>query len=124
MPSPAAPSRANHAGRFRLRFALQASLYTHYNAQTTREQHKGRGQIGNALQRLQHNPEQQGKTLTGELSGYRSICVANQRFRIIYRVDREAVEVLVVQVGLRKESDRDDVYQLAKRWLRRGLLEP
>lgn len=81
-------------------------------------------QIGNALQRLQQNPEQQGKPLTGELSGYRSIRAANQRFRIIYRVDREAVEVLVVQVGLRKAGDRDDVYELAKRWLQRGLLEP
>ncbi len=82
------------------------------------------GQIGNALQRLQHNPEQQGKPLTGELSGYRSIRAAGQRFRIIYRVDREAIEVLVVQVGLRKAGDNDGVYELAKRWLQRGLLEP
>jgi mRNA interferase RelE/StbE len=81
-------------------------------------------QIQNAFQRLQQNPEQVGKPLAGELAGYRSLRAVNQEFRIIYRVNRDEIEVLVVAIGRRKEGDRDDIYELAKRWLRRGLLEP
>lgn len=81
-------------------------------------------QLQNAFQRLQQHPEQVGKPLAGELAGYRSLRAVNQEFRIIYRVNRDEVEVLVVAIGRRKEGDRDDVYQLAKRWLQRGLLEP
>lgn len=81
-------------------------------------------QLQQAFQRLQQYPEQVGKPLAGELAGYRSLRAVNQEFRIIYRVHRDEVEVLVVAIGRRKEGDRDDIYQLAKRWLQRGLLEP
>jgi mRNA interferase RelE/StbE len=81
-------------------------------------------QIQNAFQRLRQNPEQTGKPLAGELAGYRSLRAVNQEFRIIYRVNKDEVEVLVVAIGRRKEGDRDDIYALAKRWLQRGLLEP
>lgn len=81
-------------------------------------------QIQNAFQRLQQNPEQVGKPLAGELAGYRSLRAVNQAFRIIYRVNREQIEVLIVAIGRRKEGDRDDIYNLAKRWLQQGLLEP
>ena len=81
-------------------------------------------QVQNAFQRLRQHPEQVGKPLAGELAGYRSLHAVSQEFRIIYRVNRDEVEVLVVAIGRRKEGDRDDVYELAKRWLQRGLLEP
>jgi mRNA interferase RelE/StbE len=81
-------------------------------------------QMQTAFQRLAQNPEQVGKPLAGELAGYRSLRAAHQEFRIIYRVNREEIEVLVVAIGRRKEGDRDDIYRLAKRWLQQGLLEP
>jgi len=58
-----------------------------------------------------------------ELIGYRSIRTIGQRYRIIYKVDGEKVTVLVVTVGIRKEGDKKDAYELAKRLMRKGLLD-
>ncbi|HSE96044.1 MAG TPA: type II toxin-antitoxin system RelE/ParE family toxin [Methylomirabilota bacterium] len=63
-----------------------------------------------------------GKPLTGELGDYRSLRAAGQRYRILYRVERNVVTVLVVAVGLRKEGDRADIYRLAQKLVRLGLL--
>ncbi len=71
---------------------------------------------------LAHEPEQQGKPLTGELLGYRSLRAVGQRYRIIYRVERAHVLVLVVAIGLRKAGDRRDVYELTKKLLRLRLI--
>lgn len=73
---------------------------------------------------LAAEPEKQGKPLTGELAGYRSLRAVGQRYRVIYRVDRGEIVVLVVGVGLRKEGDRRDVYALAQKLVRLGLLNP
>ncbi len=73
---------------------------------------------------LAEEPEKQGKALTGELSGFRSIRAVGQRYRIIYRVEATRIEVLVVAVGLRRDGDRADIYALTKRLLRLGLLDP
>ena len=67
------------------------------------------------LEQLQENPEQQGKSLRGELSEYRSIRAVGQRYRIIYRIENEEVLVIVVAVGRRQEGDRQDVYQIAQK---------
>lgn len=71
---------------------------------------------------LAFEPEQQGKPMTGQLLGYRSLRAVGQRYRILYRVDRRRVEVHIVIVGLRKEGDRNDVYALAAKLIRLGLL--
>ena len=63
-----------------------------------------------------------GKPLTGELTDFRSLRALGQRYRILYRVEREQVTVLVVAVGLRKEGDRADIYRLAQKLVRQGLL--
>jgi mRNA interferase RelE/StbE len=76
------------------------------------------------INRLAKEPEKQGKPLLGELAGYRSLRTVGQRYRIIYRVDRGQILVLVVAVGIRKEGDKRDIYALAKRLIRLGLLEP
>jgi mRNA interferase RelE/StbE len=76
------------------------------------------------MEGLADEPEKQGKMLTGELSGLRSIRAVGQRYRIIYRVEAKRVEVLVIAIGLRREGDRADIYELTKRLLRLGLLEP
>ncbi len=63
-----------------------------------------------------------GKPLTGELADYRSLRAVGQRYRILYRVERDRVTVLVVAAGLRKEGDRADIYRLAQKLVRQGLL--
>jgi mRNA interferase RelE/StbE len=75
------------------------------------------------IEALKEGPEQQGKPLTNELAGLRSVRAVGQRYRIIYRVDAEQIVVLVLTVGLRREGDRADIYALTKRLLRLGLLD-
>ncbi len=69
-------------------------------------------------------PPLQGKPLIGELLGFRSVRAAGQRYRVLYRADGNSVTVVVVLVGPRKEGDKSDVYTLAKKLLRLGLLDP
>src|SRR5262245_13016106 len=71
---------------------------------------------------LSTSPEQQGKALIGELSGFRSVRAVGQRYRIVYRVERQQVVVLIVAVGHRRAEDRRDVYELTKKLLRQRLL--
>ncbi len=68
-------------------------------------------------------PEKQGKPLVGELAGYRSLRAVGQRVRIIFRVEEKKVIVLIVALGLRKEGDRKDIYELAKKLVQLGLVE-
>lgn len=79
--------------------------------------------IVRAIDGLAHEPEKQGKALTSDLSGYRSLRAGGQRYRVIYKVERGLVVVLVLAVGLRKEGSKKDVYSLAQRLLRLGLLQ-
>ena len=72
---------------------------------------------------LAGDPDKQGKPLRGELKALRSLPAAGQRYRIIYRVHREQIEVLVVAAGLPREGDREDIYRLAQRLLRLGLFK-
>ena len=67
-------------------------------------------------------PEKQGKALVDDLWGYRSLRAVGQRYRIIYKVEREKVVVYVVAVGIRKEKDRYDIYELAKKIVRLKLV--
>ena len=75
-----------------------------------------------SLRRLEYEPELQGKPMIDELTGYRSLRAVGQRYRIIYRLEEEQVIVLVVALGIRKEGDKKDVYELAKKLVRLGLL--
>jgi mRNA interferase RelE/StbE len=45
-----------------------------------------------------------------------------QRYRIIYRVERAIVTIIVVAAGIRKEGSREDIYRVAEKLLRLGLL--
>lgn len=82
-----------------------------------------RAQIVARVEELTTDPELAGKALVGELAGYRTIRAAGQRYRIIYRVERRLVTILIVAVGRRKEGDRKDIYELARRLLRQRLLD-
>jgi len=72
---------------------------------------------------LADDPEKQGKTLMGELKGYRSVRAVGQRYRVIYKIEDARVVVIVVALGLRKDSDKKDVYALAQKMIKLGLLE-
>lgn len=80
--------------------------------------------LARKIESLSEEPDKQGKPLTGELSGLRSVRSAGQRYRILYRVETERVVVLVVALGLRREGDRKDVYELARKIIRLRLHEP
>jgi mRNA interferase RelE/StbE len=80
--------------------------------------------IKNRIRALVTDPEKQGKPLLGPLRGFRSVRVYHERYRILYRVERQEVVVMVVALGIRKEGDRQDIYTLAQKLLRSGLLGP
>ena len=80
------------------------------------------GKIVERINGLANEPEKQGKELGGDLDGYRSVRAVSQRYRIIYCIDGEKVVVVVVAIGIRKEGDKKDVYKLAQRLVRLGLL--
>ena len=71
---------------------------------------------------LANDPELQGKPLGDDLAGYRSVRAMGQRYRIIYRVERSIVTVVVVAAGIRKQGSREDIYRVAERLIRLGLL--
>ena len=53
-------------------------------------------------------PDKLGKALHGQLAGYRRIRTGSTR--IVYRVNAQVVEVLVVAIGQRRDSE---VYSIA-----------
>jgi mRNA interferase RelE/StbE len=71
---------------------------------------------------LADKPEKQGKPLTGELTGFRSVRAVGQRFRIIYRVQRGDVVVVIAAARRRKHGSTSDIYELAKKLIRQRLV--
>lgn len=83
-----------------------------------------REKISERIDGLAKESEKQGKELAAELEGYRSLRAVGQRYRIIYRIDGDKVIVVIVAVGIRKEGDKKDIYALAKKLIKAGLLKP
>lgn len=79
--------------------------------------------IAKRIDSLRYEPDKQGKALLGEMEGYRSLRAVGQRYRILYKIVAERVVVVVVTLGMRKEGDKTDVYTLAKKLIRLGLLQ-
>lgn len=79
--------------------------------------------IAERIDELSQSPQEQGKPLLSELKTYRSLRAVGQRYRIIYRVEEDKVIVTIVAFGRRKDGDKSDVYTLAKKLLKLGLLE-
>lgn len=69
------------------------------------------------IEKLKHDPDKQGKALSEDLIGYRSIRAVGQRYRIIYRIEQDQILVVVVGIGRRKEGDKRDIYAVTKRLL-------
>jgi mRNA interferase RelE/StbE len=71
---------------------------------------------------LATDPELQGKPLGNDLKGYRSIRAVGQRYRVVYRVERTLVTVVLVAAGIRNAGSREDIYRVAAKLVRLGLL--
>jgi mRNA interferase RelE/StbE len=82
-----------------------------------------RESISRRIDVLANDPNLQGKALSDELMGYRTIRAVAQRYRILYKLEKEQVIVVVVALGIRKAGDKKDVYELAKKLARLGLLD-
>lgn len=82
---------------------------------------QNRKTILNKIKGLKTEPEKQGKPLSGPLKSLRSI--RSGRYRIIYKVERSKIVVLILVIGMRKESDKHDIYAYTKRLIKLGLLE-
>jgi mRNA interferase RelE/StbE len=82
-----------------------------------------RGKIAEVIDQLAEDPDRQGKPLVAELSGFRSIRAAGQRYRIIYKIIRKQVVVVIVAAGIRKVGHKNDIYLLAKKLLKLKLVE-
>lgn len=76
------------------------------------------------IEKLKHDPDKQGKALSEDLIGYRSIRAVGQRYRIIYRIEQDQILVVVVGIGRRKEGDKRDIYAVTKRLLADLRQEP
>jgi mRNA interferase RelE/StbE len=81
-----------------------------------------REKLGRVIDSLESDPELRGKPLDDDLEGYRSVRAIGQRYRIIYRVERAIVTVVVVAAGIRKQGGREDIYRVAGKLIRLGLL--
>ncbi|SRR6266700_2475956 len=79
--------------------------------------------ISKRIDKLQWEPDKQGKALEDDLAGYRSVRAVGQRYRIIYQLQDHQVIVSVVTVGIRKEGDAKDAYAMAKKLARLNLLD-
>lgn len=75
------------------------------------------GTILRRVQALATEPAVQGKALTGDLQGYRSIRAAGQRYRVIYEVIEAQTAVEIVVIGIRREGHKSDAYEIAEKRL-------
>lgn len=64
--------------------------------------------------KLSLDPKNYGKPLLGELKGYWRLRVGD--YRVVYKIEEEFVEVLVVKVGIRMNEEvyRDLFYRFKK----------
>ena len=74
------------------------------------------------IDQLPSEPEKRGKPLTAELKGFWSLRAVGQRYRIIYRIEKGRIEVVVIAIGLRRENDRQDAYEIALKLVRAHLV--
>lgn len=84
---------------------------------------KTQTQILEKIEVLKTNPLEVGKQLKGNLQNYRSIRSVGQRYRIIYHVLEKKIIVIIVAVGIRKDKDKKDIYELMKKFVNIGMFD-
>ena len=82
-----------------------------------------RKKISDRIDKLKESPEIHRKPLLSELDGYYSVRAVGQRYRIIYAIEQAQVTIIIVALGIRKDGSKQDVYAVAKKLLRLGLLD-
>ena len=82
---------------------------------------KIQSKIIDRIDTLRSDPEKKGKILVQKLAGFRSMHAAG-RYRVVYRIDEDSNTVWVLAAGIRKEGDQKDIYKIAKKLLKLGLL--
>jgi len=80
------------------------------------------GQILNKIESLKEEPNLLGKQLKEPLKEFRSVRAAGQRYRIIYKVVENQIIVIILAVGIRKDGDKKDIYELIKKYIKTGLI--
>jgi mRNA interferase RelE/StbE len=80
-------------------------------------QQSDRHHLCDRVQQLGRHPDHQGTPLIGKLFGYRSIRALNDRYRIIYRVEKDTVVVFLVGDGQRSDIREDDLDTVLTRFL-------
>jgi mRNA interferase RelE/StbE len=95
---------------------------TALEAQEAITDRRTRAAIVRRIDALAEVPEKQGSSLRGELAGFMSVRAAGQRYRGVYKVDEGLQRVVVYLVGIRRQGCRQDVYAVAQRLVRRGLI--
>ena len=84
---------------------------------------KSQQQVLQKIEVLKQYPLKEGKPLKGNLQDYRSIRAVGQRYRIIYQVKENEIEVIIVAAGIKRDGDKKrDIYELMKKYLKIGLL--
>jgi mRNA interferase RelE/StbE len=83
---------------------------------------KTRLTVARKIEALKETPEKQGKALTGDLTGYRSIHAAG-RYRVIYQLSGGSPLVVVAAIGIRKEGSKIDVYETLKKLMRSKIFQ-
>ena len=79
------------------------------------------GLILRRIGKLAEDPDKQGKPLGGDLAGFRAVRAVAQRYRIIYELQDDQVLVTIIFLGRRKQGDKRDIYELARKLLKSGL---
>ncbi len=101
------------------------------------EDQRSKKAIASKINDLKTEPEKRGKPLIEDLNGYYSTRAAGQRYRVIYQIQIIELEpisqqkkqkdpkpiidrlVTVVVVGIRKEGSKKDVYEIARKRLKK-----
>ena len=78
--------------------------------------------IESTIDSLETEPTRKGKPLIGDLAGYRSIRTVGQRYRVIFKLYYDQNVVYIASVGIRKDGDKNDVYAIAQKLVKAGLL--
>jgi len=72
--------------------------------------------------RLTDDPDKQGSPLYGELEGFWRYRFS--RYRVIYVIEEDRQAISIVATGIRAKGKPKDIYAVARKLLRAGLLEP
>ena len=79
-------------------------------------------QIVSDAEKLESEPNR-GHDLVDELEGLRSLHTAQDKFRLIYKIDQESLRIIVLLVGPRRAGRSEDIYEVARKLLAAKLLK-